>query len=191
VSDETWGPPPPQGTRKKVNDYVASHPGTHARRIGKELGLTRGDLQYHLYALEKEGLIRTRRRGLYKFVFPSKIFGEKQEIVLSLLSQETPSEILLFLIKTPDATQTDLVEHLKFSAPTVSWHMDRMVKEGVVARKRVGKFVEYRVTVGADDLIELVKEYHPTLWERWAGRFADIMFGLARREEDDSEVGRV
>jgi predicted transcriptional regulator len=121
VSDETWGPPPPQGTRKKVNDYVASHPGTHARRIGKELGLTRGDLQYHLYALEKEGLIRTRRRGLYKFVFPSKIFGEKQEIVLSLLSQETPSEILLFLIKTPDATQTDLVEHLKFSAPTVSW----------------------------------------------------------------------
>jgi predicted transcriptional regulator len=39
----------------------------------KELDLFRGDLQYHLYRLEKEGLLRTRRRGLYKFVFPSNI----------------------------------------------------------------------------------------------------------------------
>jgi predicted transcriptional regulator len=187
VPDETWGPPPPQGTRKRVNDYITSHPGTHARRIGKELGLSRGDLQYHLYVLEKEGLIKTRRRGLYKFVFPSKLFGEKQEIVLSLLSQETPSEILLFLIQTPGATQTDLVAHLKFSAATVSWHMDRMVADGVVSRKRAGKFVEYRVTVSADDLITLVKEYHPTLSERWASRFADIMFGLGRVEEGSSE----
>jgi predicted transcriptional regulator len=182
LRDEKWGAPPPQGTKKRVKDHITSHPGMHARRIGKELGLTRGDLQYHLYALEKEGLIRTRRRGLYKFVFPSNIFGEKQEIVLSLLSQETPSEILLFLVQKPDATQTDLVEHLSFSAAAVSWHMDRMVKEGVVARKKAGKFVEYRVTVSADDLIRLVKEYHPTLWERWAGRFADIMFGLGRKE---------
>jgi predicted transcriptional regulator len=186
---ETWGAPPPQGTKKRVNDYVILHPGTHARRIGKELGLTRGDLQYHLYTLEKEGLIRTRRRGLYKFVFPSNMFGEKQEIVLSLLSQETPSEIILFLIQKPDSTQTDLAEHLRFSAATVSWHMDRMVKEGVVARKKAGKFVEYRVTVSADDMIELVKEYHPTLWERWAGRFADIMFGLGRKEEGNAEMG--
>jgi predicted transcriptional regulator len=190
MPDETWGPPPPQGTRKRVNDYVASHPGTHARRIGKELGLSRGDLQYHLYILEKEGLIKTRRRGLYKFVFPSRLFGEKQEVVLSLLSQETPSEILLFLIQNPDSTQTDLVEHLRFSAATVSWHMDRMVKEGVVARKKAGKFVEYRVTVSADDMIQLVKEYHPTLWERWADRFADIMFGLGRTEGGSAEMGK-
>jgi predicted transcriptional regulator len=189
MSGETWGAPPPQGTKKRVNDYIALHPGTHARRIGKELGLTRGDLQYHLYTLEKEGLIKTRRRGLYKFVFPSNMFGEKQEIVLSLLSQETPSEILLFLIRKPDSTQTDLVEHLKFSAATVSWHMDRLVKAGVVARKKAGKFVEYRVTVSADDLIKLVKEYHPTLWERWASRFADIMFGLGQKEKGNSEIG--
>src|SRR5437870_2557208 len=111
----SWGAPPPQGTRKRVYDHIIAHPGTHIRRIGKELGLARGALQYHLDALEKEGLIKTRSRGLYKFVFPSNMFGERQEVVLSLLSQETPSEILLLLVQKPETTQKDLVEYLRLS----------------------------------------------------------------------------
>jgi predicted transcriptional regulator len=180
---------PLQGTRKRVSEYIIAHPGTHARKIGKELGLTRGDLQYHLHVLERSGQIRTRRRGLYKFVFPANMFGEKQEVVLSLLSQETPSEILLYLVRRPDSTQSDLVEHLRFSPATVSWHMDRMVEDGIVFRKRSGRFVQYRVTVDANDLIELVQEYHPLLWERWASRFVDLMLGLSRKEDSSAEKG--
>jgi predicted transcriptional regulator len=188
MSEGTGEEPAPQGTKKRVYDYVVSHPGTHVRRIGKDLGLARGVLQYHLYTLEKEGLIGTRSRGLYKFVFPSNMFGEKQEIVLSLLSQETPSEILLLLVQKPDSTQKDLVEHLRLTPATVSWHMDQMVGQGVVERKRVGKFVEYRATVSADDILKFVEQYHPTLWDRWASRFADILFGLGREKEREIDT---
>jgi predicted transcriptional regulator len=183
----SWGTPPPQGTKKRVYDYIFSHPGAHIRGIGKELGFVRGALQYHLDALEKEGLIRMRRRGLYKFVFPSNMFGEKQEIVLSLLSQETPSEILLLLTQKPDTTQKDLVEHLRLSPPTLSWHMERMIEQEVVERRKMGKFVEYRVTVSPDDIIRFVEEYHPALWERWASRLTNILLGLGGTEKSDDK----
>jgi predicted transcriptional regulator len=188
MSEGTWGLTPPQGTKKRVHDYIVSHPGTHIRKIGNELGLARGVLQYHIYSLEKEGLIRMRRRGLYKFVFPSAMFGEKQEILLSLLSQETPSEILLFLVQKPDSTQTDLVEHLRLSPAGVSWHMDKLVQEGVVDRKRIGKFVEYHATVSIDEMLRFVEQYHPSQWDRWASRFTDILLGLGRKERRENDT---
>lgn len=183
MGEETWGPTPPQGTKKTVIDYVKSHPGTHIRRIAKELGLGLGDLRYHLHILEKEGLVRTRRSGLYKFVYPSNMFGDKQITILSLLSQETPSEILLFLIQKPGSTQKALVEQLRLTPATISWHMDRMVKEGVIERIKIGKFVEYHVTVSSDDVITFVQNYHPAIWEKWASRLADVLLLIGSKEE--------
>jgi predicted transcriptional regulator len=185
MSKGSWGAPPPQGTQKRIYDFIEAHPGVHICKIARELGLGMGDLQYHLHALEDEGIIRTRRRGLYKFVFPSNMFGEKQETILSLLSQETPSEILLFLTQRPGSTQKDLVEHLKLAPASIFWHMDRMMKAGVIERSRTGKFVEYRLTVSADEIIRFVQHYHPTVWERWASRLADVFITMGSKERSN------
>jgi predicted transcriptional regulator len=182
MSDGSWEESSPQGTKKRVNDYVASHPGEHIRRIARELGLGMGGLRYHLHSLEKEGLIKTRRNGFYRFVYPSKIFGERQEIILSLLSQETPSEIILFLVQNSGSTQKDLAEHLTLSPATISWHMGRMIREGVIGRTKTGKFVEYRVNASADEIFRFVESYHPTIWEKWASRLADLVLLLGTKE---------
>lgn len=180
-----WERPTPRGTRKKIYDYIRSHPGTHVRRIGKELNLAVGDLQYHLHSLEKGGLIRMKISGFYKFVYPSDMFGEKQKTLLGLLSQEVPREILLFLVQKPKSTQKDLAKHLGLSQATVSWHMSRMIKEGVVESARAGKSVTYNVTVNSRDVIGFVQNYHPTIWENWASRLADIVLALSQKEAED------
>jgi hypothetical protein len=63
-----------------------------------------------------------------------------------------------------------------------------MVEQGVVERRKVGKFVQYRATVSSEDIIRFVEEYHPALWERWASRLTNILLGLGRTEEKDQEV---
>ena len=176
------------GTRREIYDYIKSHPGTHQRKIEKELGMATGDLRYHLHKLSRAGLISTWGSGI-KFIFPSNLFGEKQEILLGLLSQETPREILLCILRHPGVTQKELTEELKQSAPTIWWHMDRLLRLGVVGRKRMGKSVSYEVIAKQEDLLSFVIHYHPTIWEKWASRMHDVVLtlGLGVQQETSEE----
>ena len=179
-----WSPGPELvGTRGRIFEYVRAHPGIHVRRIGKELSLAPGDIQYHLDILQRQGMIKMRRSGLHRFVFPSNIFGEMQETILSLLSLETPREILLCLMQHPNLTQKELAGLLKYSAPTVWWHIDRLLRLGVIGRTRRGKSVTYEVLAGRDDILRFVRYYHPSVWEKWAGRLSEIVMMLDSEQE--------
>lgn len=165
------------GTRREIYDYIKAHPGTHEREIEKELGIATGDLRYHLNKLKKADLISTWGSGT-KFIFPSNLFGEKQEVLLGLLTQETPREILLCIMRHPGIAQKDLADELRLSAPTIWWHMDRLLRLGVVGRKKSGKSVSYEVIVRRDEVLNFIVRYHPTIWERWASRMHDIALML-------------
>lgn len=173
------------GVRLKIYDYVKSHPGTHSREIEKELGVATGDLRYHLYKLSRADLISTRGNGI-KFIFPSNLFGEKQEVMLGLLSQETPREILLCILGHPEITQKELAKNLECSAPTIWWHMDRLLRLGVVGRKKTGKTVSYAVVAKREDVLALLSRYHPTVWERWASRMHEVVLMLDSKTQRES-----
>ena len=170
------------GTRAKIHSYIKSHPGTHEREIEKELGIATGDLRYHLNKLSRADLISTWGSGT-KFIFPSNLFGEKQEVLLGLLTQETPREILLTITRHPGVTQKELAEELKLSAPTIWWHMDRLLRLGVVGRKKEGKSVSYEVIARREDLLNFIVRYHPTIWEKWASRMHDVALMLDSRAQ--------
>lgn len=179
----------PQDTRSRIYDFIKMHPGIHVREISRELGLAMGDLQYHLYGLEKQGRIKTLRRGLYKFIFATEIFGERQSVILSILSQETPRELLLHLIERPNSSQKDLAMFIKLSQPTINWHMKRLVDQGIVARKRRGKIVTYSVLAPISELGRFLRNYHPTVWEKWSSRLADIFLVLSAGDMKVGEEG--
>ena len=90
--------------RSQIIEYIKIHPGTHLRKIKRELGVSMGVTQYHLYTLERERRIISRRTGMYKRFYINLVFGEKDQTILDILSQETEREILLFLIGNPNAT---------------------------------------------------------------------------------------
>src|SRR6266705_4018830 len=86
-----------------IYGYIKNNPGSHLRKICKELIIAMGDIQYQLKFLEKSGLIKSRRIGLYKTYFTVSILGERDEKILAILQQETPRDVLLYLIKNPGA----------------------------------------------------------------------------------------
>ena len=70
-------------------------------------------------------------------------FRREYENILAILQQETPRDVILYLIENPGATQSEIVRHKGFTAPTINWHMSRLIEIGLVYSCKEGRFVKY------------------------------------------------
>ena len=162
-------------TKDRVLQYIQSHPGSHLRQIRRDLNISMGVVQYHLYALEKEQKILSRRSNLYKRFYPTLTFSEHQQEVLDVLSQETERDLLIYLLHHPSATQKELSEFAQISPGTINWHMKRLVASTLIRVRRVGQYVRYEFNGETEEILKLVKGYHPSTLVNWADRFANAV----------------
>lgn len=176
-----------QSTRDVILDYIRAHPGAHLREIGRALDLGLGDLQYNLYMLEKQGVVTSVRRGLYKFVFPTGMFGEKESAILVALSIGTQREILVHLIRNPELSQNQIAHLTGLTSATISWHMKRLGQLGIIERIRSGKTVSYNIVGNKEEIERLVRNYHPGFWERLSSKLTDIVLELSATDEQKVE----
>jgi predicted transcriptional regulator len=181
INDESHAEP----RRTQILEFIKTHPGAHLREIKRQLNLAMGVIQYHLYGLEKDRKIISRRRGLYKRFYPTLLFGDMQLEILDVLSQETERDILLFLIQNPDATQTDVSEYAEISPASINWHISRLSGSGLVEAKHVGSNVRYSVRGNHAEVIALLRSYHPTVWEKWADRLAGVLREISVARDDE------
>jgi len=170
-------------TQRRVLEFITSHPGVHLREICRGLGLAMGVVQYHVGRLERDGRVTSARRGLYKFFYPANLFGEKQRDLLSVLSLDKPRELLLNIIEHPGITQEALATATHVSQPTVSWHLNRLTQLRVVERRQEGRSVTYS-TAGGAEVASFIRAYHPTVWEKWSSRLADIFIAYSGEGEE-------
>lgn len=172
-----------EGNAKKTLSFIQEHPGCHLRRIRNELGISMGTAQYHLARLEKAGKVVANRHGLFKYYFPVGVFQDNEKSLLEILSHETLREILIFVIEQKNPTQTDIVDAIGVSAASVSWHTKRLVDLGIVAEMREGKYKRYKVRADPQSLMSLMKNYYPSLWDKWSNRLAELFLALSRETE--------
>jgi len=161
--------------RIQIVRFIAEHPGAHLRMIKRELNVAMGALQYHVAGLEKEGRIVSCRRGFYKRFYPVAVFGMDQLEIMDVLARETERDLLLYLMHNPNATQKELSGYAKISPSSINWHMRKLSESGLVESKHEGANVRYSVKVKRAQVLALLKSYHPTVWERWADRLADLL----------------
>jgi len=164
-----------ESRRREILNFIVEHPGAHLRMIRRELKLAMGVVQYHLYELEREGKIISRRRGFYKRFYQTLVFGEKELEIMDILARETERDLLLFLMQNPNATQKELSEYARISPSSINWHMRRLSKSRLIETKHEGGSVRYLVKMNRPQILALLKSYHPTIWERWADRLTDIL----------------
>jgi len=174
-SDNNDGQPK---NKVRVYEYIKNHPGSHLRKISKELGMTASDTQYWCNRLERMASVRSRRLGLYKTYYPASILGERHENILAILQQKTPRNIVLYLMENSGASQKDLAQHTGFAAATISWHMSHLIEIGIVYSSKEGKFVKYYIRGDIADLVILLKSYYPSIWDKLSDRLAELFLGI-------------
>ncbi len=172
--------------RGRIYDYIKNHPGTHLRKLSKELVIAIGDIQHHLGVLDKLGLIKSRRKGVYKVYYTVSILGKRDEDILAVLQQETPREIILYLVENPGSTQGEISSYISVTAPTINWHMSNLINIGLVTSHKEGRFVRYFIEGDVNDIIYLLKSYYPTIWSKLSDRLAELFLDLASTTRPES-----
>jgi predicted transcriptional regulator len=171
--------------RQRIYNYIKNNPGSHLRRISQVLSIALGDTQYHLNRLEKLNLVRSRRVGLYKTYYGASISGERNENISAILQQETPRDIILYLIENPGATHNQISTHKGFSGATINWHMSRLIQIALVYSHKEGKYTRYYLKGNVRDIVELLKSYHPSLWNKLSSRLAEVFLDLSENSKPE------
>lgn len=175
--------------RGVVYEHITLHPGTCVRSIGRDLQIANGDRQYHVAWLEKKGLVKTRRNGFHRFVYPVMSFDESQENLLGVLNRAKPHELLLRLLCDPSVTQRELATRLGCSQPAVSWHVEKLIEAAIVTKTRTGKGITYQILADQNEIVHLLKTFHPSIWEEWAERLEEITPTSSGRRRAKNQEG--
>jgi predicted transcriptional regulator len=175
---------PESDARDRILRFIQENPGCHLRRIREELDLAMGTVQYHLDKLEKAGRITSQRQGLHKYYFVVGAFEENEKQLLEVLSNETAREILMFIVEGRYPSQTEISKHIGISSASVSWQIKRLQNARIVEEIQEGKFKRYKLRGDSKQVVELLKNYYPGIWNRWSNRLAEMFLSLSRGGEE-------
>jgi len=118
-----------------IAGYLSATPGAHFSKIRDDLQLGTGETQHHLRQLESAGALESRKDGDYRRFFAAERFTAFEQVALGYLRRETPRGMLIELLRTPEATGSDLADALDVSRPTVSKYAGELDDAGLLSRE--------------------------------------------------------
>lgn len=131
--------------RRLIYRQISQNPGTYLREMESALGLSVGDLQYHLGQLERAGLVTSHDDGRRKGYFAASEVQYFDRPVISVIRMRTPRRIIMHLLIHPDSTFRDILAGFNFTKGALSFHMKRLVTSGIVSRSKREAEQVYRV----------------------------------------------
>jgi predicted transcriptional regulator len=149
-----------QPTRQQIYSYIKANPGVHFRGICNGLGLSVGEVQYHLSVLEHANLIKPFADGQNKRYFENNNTYTKTKMqLISLLRHETAGKILTILAQNGTGLHKDIACKLGISPQALSWQMNQLKKAGLVNAEKTGVNVRYNLNeIACNSIILLIEK---------------------------------
>lgn len=132
-------------TRRRLFEIVTESPGVHFRELQRLAKMPTGTLEYSLSCLVKSGIVEEQAEGGYLRYYPSLKFSAADKAMLSSMRQEIPRGVVLWLVQHPRSTHKDILSAFTFTAPTLTYHLKRLVASGVLATEKEGGRAVYFV----------------------------------------------
>ncbi|MFA4825591.1 MAG: winged helix-turn-helix transcriptional regulator [Methanoregula sp.] len=133
--------------RNTLYTLIRSRPGISFVELSQEMGISRGALTYHLTLMRiSKKIILLKNHGALSYFENSGKYGNGEQKVMKYLRQDTDNKILLSLARNPLMSRTDFEKILGVSGPTVSWHMKRLIDDGILNVRKDGRFSRYALS---------------------------------------------
>lgn len=124
--------------RGRIYQIIEYEPGVHLSELQRKAGVARGVCAYHLHALEKAGLIRASRDGMYLRFTATKVRIDADAYALAADDRE----VLRAIEARPGITERQVGEILGKSAHQVERSVRALAQTGHVEARREGDAVQ-------------------------------------------------
>jgi len=146
--------------RRKIYDLIKKNPGIHLSKIPEILGIRKSLVEYHLLFMLRTKVINASKELGYSRFYVSGEVGVKNKKILSILRQEIPLLIVLYIIKNEKAKHKELIEHFKIPASTLSYHLNKLCNKEVVYVTRSGEDKGYSI-INREEILKILIQYKP------------------------------
>jgi predicted transcriptional regulator len=153
-------------------DHIEQTPGIRYRELLRLTGLINGVLTYHLAALEKANVIRADRAPRITRYYPVNV-SEKESEILKFVRHEPVSQIVRFILEHDMSTFNEIVDHTRKAPSTVSCHLKRLRKAGIVS-VRYGEQQIYRL-VEKDFVADVLSKYKSSFVDKAVDNYTEMM----------------
>ncbi len=140
--------------RRKIFEFIHSNPGVQIMNLSRDLNLKRSTLLYHIQILRLSNKIKVYqvdgRSGYYE---NNNRYPGWQKNAYFHFRDPVKKRILLEIMNNRMATRRELSESLRISGPAISWHVRRMMRDGLIDTEREGRTIRYRATAGMEEFL--------------------------------------
>lgn len=148
-------------TQKLIFSLIEKEPGLHLNKIAQVLNIERTLVIYHIHYLEKHNLVSIEKKEGYSRCYPRGAVGTEDKKRLSILRQEIPLKIVLFLLAHPYSKHKEILESLDIAKSTLSYHLDKLIKQGIISIQATDNRQGYCVP-DKEDIAQFLIKYKPS-----------------------------
>ncbi|MFB3764660.1 MAG: response regulator [Methanotrichaceae archaeon] len=144
--------------RSLILSYISDNPGSHLRKIARDLDISLSTLRYHLDYLEKKGEISCQRQNNLKVYFRSDKLKPHEKILTPILQQKHYRDIILALIESPGLTFSQIANKLSIGSSSASKYINLLEDQGILFHRKAGREKNYFVN-DEKSIVELMTTY--------------------------------
>ena len=160
-------------SRKKIYHLIKKYAGCHFREIERISKLPTGNVKYHLDYLTKYGLIKLVKEKNNLRYFP-RDFNSENKKFMSLLRQKSVREILLFILIHNNCNHEQIVNYVRLSPSTISWHLKKLEESNIIGFIRKGRKTYYNILINKEEIINLLITYQESFLDSLVDRVIEM-----------------
>ena len=118
--------------RRNIFIYIEKNPGLSLRKLSRRLKIPKSTLTYHLFFLNKFGIIKKEKEKGFDLYFIKNKVGNKDKEIISLLRKKNFLRIYIYLIFSGSFSHKDLCRDLDLNPATVSINIKKFLELGII-----------------------------------------------------------
>ncbi|MDD4483329.1 MAG: winged helix-turn-helix transcriptional regulator [Methanoregula sp.] len=136
--------------RRLIHEVIAGNPGISFSTLNAMTGIKKGVLQYHLHILELKMKIVKYDASISSGYFENNgRWNNLEKSIFISLRNFTTRKILKAISASPDSiTRKEVAEMVGITGPSVTWHTNRLVMDGIISISRNGR--DSRISISPD-----------------------------------------